>query len=89
MDGIFQYVKEETFWSILLFVHFVLAVGLLAAVTIQAVMVLMPARQVAGRRLVSLGRTLPLRVPIVAGEALDSWLEALARRHQVTVGDKE
>jgi hypothetical protein len=48
MDGIFQYVKEETFWSILLFVHFVLAVGLLAAVTIQAVMVLMPARQVAG-----------------------------------------
>ena len=32
------------------------------------------------------GRTLPLRVPIVAGEALDSWLEALARRHQVTVG---
>ena len=32
------------------------------------------------------GRTLPLRVPIVPGEALDSWLEALARRSQVTVG---
>ena len=32
------------------------------------------------------GRTLPLRVPIMAGEALDSWLEALARRSQVTVG---
>lgn len=31
-------------------------------------------------------RTLPLRVPIVPGEALDSWLEALARRHQVTIG---
>ena len=31
-------------------------------------------------------RTLPLRVPIVTGEALDSWLEALARRHQVTIG---
>jgi len=31
-------------------------------------------------------RTLPLRVPPVPGEALDSWLEALARRHQVTVG---
>jgi hypothetical protein len=31
-------------------------------------------------------RTLPLRVPAVPGEALDSWLEALARRHQVTVG---
>jgi DNA-binding transcriptional ArsR family regulator len=33
-----------------------------------------------------LARTLPLRVPIVPGEALDSWLEALARRNQVTVG---
>jgi DNA-binding transcriptional ArsR family regulator len=43
--------------------------------------------QAAGRRLVTVpARTLPLRVPIVAGEALDSWLEALARRHQVTVG---
>jgi hypothetical protein len=31
-------------------------------------------------------RTLPLRVPIVPGEALDSWLETLARRSQVTVG---
>jgi DNA-binding transcriptional ArsR family regulator len=31
-------------------------------------------------------RTLPLRVLPVPGEALDSWLEALARRHQVTVG---
>ena len=32
------------------------------------------------------GRTLPLRVAPVPGEALDSWLEALARRSQVTVG---
>ena len=31
-------------------------------------------------------RTLPLRVPIARGEALDSWLEALARRSQVTAG---
>ena len=30
--------------------------------------------------------TLPLRVPPVLGEAIDSWLEALARRSQVTVG---
>jgi DNA-binding transcriptional ArsR family regulator len=35
---------------------------------------------------VSPARTLPLRVPILPGEALDSWLEALARRHQVTIG---
>jgi DNA-binding transcriptional ArsR family regulator len=35
---------------------------------------------------VSPGRALPLRVPIVPGEAIDSWLEAVARRSQVTVG---
>jgi TniQ len=32
-------------------------------------------------------RTLPLRVAPLTGEALDSWLEALAARHQVPVGD--
>jgi hypothetical protein len=30
-------------------------------------------------------RTLPLRVPVTPGEAMDSWLEALARRNQITV----
>jgi hypothetical protein len=48
MDFIFDYIRIDTFWKILLFVHFVLAVALLAAVTLQAVAVLMPARQVAG-----------------------------------------
>ena len=48
MDIIFDIVSVRTFWRILLFVHFLLAVGLLAAVTLQAVAVLMPARQVAG-----------------------------------------
>jgi len=48
MNIIFSIIREDTFWSILLFVHFLLAVGLLAAVTLQAVAVLMPARQVAG-----------------------------------------
>src|SRR6202166_3942039 len=48
MDFIFDYIRVDTFWKILLFVHFVLAVSLLAAVTLQAVAVLMPARQVAG-----------------------------------------
>jgi hypothetical protein len=46
--GIFDIVSVTTFWKILLFVHFVLAVGLLAAVTLQSVAVLMPARQLAG-----------------------------------------
>jgi hypothetical protein len=38
----------QTFWKILEFVHFALAVGLLAAVTIQTVGVLMPVRQAVG-----------------------------------------
>jgi hypothetical protein len=38
----------QTFWKVLLFVHFALAVGLLAAVTLQTVGVLMPARQAVG-----------------------------------------
>jgi hypothetical protein len=33
------------------------------------------------------GRTLPLRVAPIAGEALDSWLEAIAFRYQVPLGD--
>jgi hypothetical protein len=48
MNIIFSVIREDTFWKILLFIHFLLAVGLLAAVTLQAVAVLMPARQVAG-----------------------------------------
>src|SRR5271155_5055086 len=48
MEKIFSAIRVETFWNILLFVHFVLSVGLLAAVTLQAVAVLMPARQAAG-----------------------------------------
>jgi hypothetical protein len=48
MNMIFSVIREDTFWKILLFIHFLLAVGLLAAVTLQAVAVLMPARQVAG-----------------------------------------
>lgn len=30
-------------------------------------------------------RTLPIRVPIIPGESLDSWLETLARRNSLTV----
>jgi hypothetical protein len=48
MNIIFSIIREDTFWKILLFVHFLLAVSLLAAVTLQAVAVLMPARQLAG-----------------------------------------
>jgi len=48
MDFIYDYIREDIFWRSLLFVHFVIAVGLLAAVTLQAVAILVPARQMAG-----------------------------------------
>jgi hypothetical protein len=49
MNIIFSIIREDTFWKILLFVHFLLAVGLLAGVTLQAAAVLMPVRQMAGK----------------------------------------
>ena len=48
MDAIFSVIPETMFWKIMLFIHFLIAVTLMAAVTLQAVAVLMPARQVAG-----------------------------------------
>jgi len=48
MDFIFDYVSVNTFWTILLIVHGLLAVALLGALTHQAMAVLMPVRQVAG-----------------------------------------
>src|SRR5712691_8591255 len=48
MDIIFNYIRVDTFWNSLLFFHFTMAVALLAAVTLQAAAVLMPARQAAG-----------------------------------------
>ena len=44
----FGMISVQTFWKILLFVHFAMAVVLLAAVTLQAASVLMPVRQAAG-----------------------------------------
>src|SRR5258707_9059268 len=48
MSLIFSVIREDTFWSILLFIHFLIAVALLAAVTLQAASVLTSARQAAG-----------------------------------------
>jgi hypothetical protein len=48
MDMIFDVIPETIFWRILLFVHFLMAVSLMALVTLQAVTVLMPVRQAAG-----------------------------------------
>jgi hypothetical protein len=47
MDAILDFMGGQTFWRILLFLHFVMAVTLLAAVTLQAVSILMPAQQTA------------------------------------------
>lgn len=49
MDIIFDFISVRTFWRILLFIHFLLALGLLATLTLQAVAVLMPVQQTAGR----------------------------------------
>jgi hypothetical protein len=48
MDFIFDYISNNTFWTILLIVHGLLAVALLGALTHQAMAVLMPVRQAAG-----------------------------------------
>jgi hypothetical protein len=48
METFFDYVSPRTFWRVLLFLHFVMALILLAVVTLQAVAVLMPVRQAAG-----------------------------------------
>jgi hypothetical protein len=48
MDALFDILQGRTFWRVLLFLHFVMAVGLLAAVTLQTATVLMPVRQAAG-----------------------------------------
>jgi hypothetical protein len=47
MDFIFDYISVSTYWTILLIVHSLLAVGLLGALTHQAVSVAMPVRQIA------------------------------------------
>jgi len=49
MDIIFDIVSVRTFWRFLLFVHFLLAVALLAAVTLQAMAIMIPVRQAAGK----------------------------------------
>jgi len=48
MDAISDFLGSSTFWRVLLFLHFLMAVALLAAVTLQTVATLMPLRQAAG-----------------------------------------
>ena len=48
MDALFDYISVNTFWTILMIVHGLLAVALLGALTHQAMSVLMPVRQGAG-----------------------------------------
>src|SRR5215467_1027622 len=47
MDIALDVISVQTFWRILLFIHFTLAVALLVAVTLQAVAALIPVRQAA------------------------------------------
>lgn len=48
MNVIFDFVSVNTFWTILLIIHGLLAVALLGALTHQAVAVMVPVRQAAG-----------------------------------------
>lgn len=79
MNIIFSIVREDTFWRILLFVHFLLAVGLLAGVTLQAAYVLLPVPQMAGkisdRGPVSTASYTPLIVVLYVLQALmGAWI---------------
>jgi uncharacterized membrane protein YeiH len=47
MDILSDVISVQTFWKIALFLHFVVAVALLAAITLQAALVLAPAPQLA------------------------------------------
>jgi len=47
-DVFFDYISVRTFWRVLQFAHFTMAVALLGAVTLQTVAVMMPVRQAAG-----------------------------------------
>src|SRR5262249_10638838 len=48
MDAILDALQGRTFWRILLFLHFLMAVGLLSAVTLQTAAVMMPVQRTAG-----------------------------------------
>ncbi len=48
MDILFSVISVQTFWKISVFLHFAVAVALLAAITLQAAAALLPAPQVAG-----------------------------------------
>jgi len=54
-----EFISVTMFWRILLFLHFLMAVALLAAVTLQAMAVLMPARQTAGSTFIDRLRPVP------------------------------
>jgi hypothetical protein len=48
VDFIFDYISVNTYWTVLLIIHGLLAIALLGALTHQAASVLMPVRQAAG-----------------------------------------
>jgi hypothetical protein len=48
MDFVSEYISDNTYWTILLIIHGLLAVALLGALTHQAMSVLIPVRQAAG-----------------------------------------
>jgi hypothetical protein len=59
MDAIVDFMQSRLFWRILLFCHFGMAVTLLTVVTLQAVTVLLPARQAAVGNFIERVRPIP------------------------------
>src|SRR5262245_29590454 len=80
MDMFFDLVSPRTFWRALLFLHFVMPVVLLEAVTLQAVAVMMPVRQAAGnfvariRAVSPASYVLPIVILYVPTFILGAWV---------------
>jgi hypothetical protein len=77
---IFDVISVTTFWRILLFLHFMLAVALLTTVTLQAVAVSIPVQQAAGkfigrlRPVPAASYVAPVVILYVANFLLGAWI---------------
>jgi hypothetical protein len=59
MNIVFDYISVTTFWRIMLFLHFTMAVALMVAITLQSLTVLIPVRQQVNGQIGYVARLLP------------------------------
>jgi hypothetical protein len=80
VDALSDLISVTTFWRICLFLHFFVAVALLAVVTLQAVAVSLPARETAGgmaarlRPMPAASYVVPTIVLYIANFLLGAWV---------------